>query len=411
MKKVLVILLVLIIALSAAACSGAEVAPSGTVGFGGTDFKADYEMVEGDIVADDAAVEFFGGEGNGAQQKPTAGSLTAGEWKDLENLEFWQNLLRKNDWYAYMEARNLYTDKISVVSVKDDEQNPCFNAKVELLDTNGAVLYTARTDIAGNAYLMHDLNKQGNVPEKLRVNGIEQDLAEGVTNITLEGGTEAVTKLDLMLTVDTTGSMMDELSYLQAELEDVIKRVSSASDNVLSIRVSVNFYRDTGDEYVVRPFEFTEDVNKAIEDLNAQHSDGGGDYPEAVHTALKNSVTEHQWRDDAVKLMFFVLDAPPHSESEIKGINAEIQSTVCTASAKGIRIIPVASSGVDTETEFLLRSYAAMTGGTYLFLTNHSGIGGDHLEPTIGEYEVEAFNDCMVRVISEYCGFEYKTEQ
>ena len=75
---------------------------------------------------------------------------------------------------------------------------------------------------------------------------------------------------------------------------------------------------------------------------------------------------------------------------------------------KGIRLIPLASSGVNTETEFLLRSWAVMTGGTYTFLTNHSGIGGDHLEPTIGEYEVEKLNDLLVRVIAEYCGISQK---
>jgi hypothetical protein len=102
--------------------------------------------------------------------------------------------------------------------------------------------------------------------------------------------------------------------------------------------------------------------------------------------------------------MFFVLDAPPHTEREIKGINEQITKTVKFASEKGIRIIPLASSGVDTETEFLLRSWAVMTGGTYTFLTNHSGVGNDHLEPTIGEYEVEKLNDLMIRVINEYCG-------
>jgi hypothetical protein len=49
-----------------------------------------------------------------------------------------------------------------------------------------------------------------------------------------------------------------------------------------------------------------------------------------------------------------------------------------------------------------------MTGGTYTFLTNHSGIGNDHLEPTIGDYEVEKLNDLMIRVIKEYCGISSK---
>ncbi|MDE7233584.1 MAG: hypothetical protein K2N29_00810, partial [Ruminiclostridium sp.] len=60
------------------------------------------------------------------------------------------------------------------------------------------------------------------------------------------------------------------------------------------------------------------------------------------------------------------------------------------------------SSGVDTETEFLCRSFAAATGGTYTFLTDHSGIGGSHHEPTIGYYQVEKLNDMLVRIIEGY---------
>ena len=70
--------------------------------------------------------------------------------------------------------------------------------------------------------------------------------------------------------------------------------------------------------------------------------------------------------------------------------------------SKGIRFISVVSSGADSGVEVLMRSFAVMTGGTYLFLTNDSGIGGDHQEPTDTEYQVEPLNDCMVRVIKDY---------
>jgi hypothetical protein len=157
---------------------------------------------------------------------------------------------------------------------------------------------------------------------------------------------------------------------------------------------------------VVRSFEFTSDIDKAISQLSEQSPNGGGDYAEAVHLALEDIVNNHQWRDGAVKLCFMVLDAPPHTDREIKGIDDRMQTTVMTMAERGIRFIPLASSGVDTETEFLLRSWAVMTGGTYTFLTNHSGIGNSHLEPTIGEYEVEKLNDLLVRVICEYCGIK-----
>ena len=98
--------------------------------------------------------------------------------------------------------------------------------------------------------------------------------------------------------------------------------------------------------------------------------------------------------------MFFVLDAPPHNDR--KGTPERIYENVLLAAEQGIRIIPVASSGVNTETELIMRSLAAITGGTYVFLTNDSGIGGDHLEPTIGDYEVEKLNDLMVDLITKY---------
>ena len=53
-------------------------------------------------------------------------------------------------------------------------------------------------------------------------------------------------------------------------------------------------------------------------------------------------------------------------------------------------------------TEFLLRFLNIVTGGTYVFITNDSGIGGSHIEPTIGAYDVEYLNDLMVRVINGF---------
>lgn len=339
------------------------------------------------------------------QFEAAAGVLTAGEWKDIENLDFWKKLLTRNDWYALMQNRNLYTNKIATVYVHDKDGNPCYNMLVQLL-TNQEGIYDARTNVNGYAYICYDPHNVGETAEIAIANDISVPIKDNKADITVDCTSIDVEQLDLMFMIDTTGSMHDELLYLQKEVEDVITRVADVN-KTLSINVSVNFYRDESDEYIIRPFEFTADIEKAIADLKAQEADGGEDYPEAVHTALNNAIKDHQWRDDSIKLMFFVLDAPPHSENEIKGINSQITETVQLAAEKGVRIIPIASSGIHIETEFLLRSWAVMTGGTYLFLTDDSGIGNDHLEPTVGEYSVEKLNECMIRVICEYCGVNY----
>ena len=420
MKKLLSLFIIVAILFSMSGCSASAVKEglaSGGSGdvldsfsdmiTNGGDFKVDAEAEDSEMMDSMSPEEGEAVDGDTSQNVVVAGTLTAGEWKDSENIEFWTKLLNRNDWYQYMELRNLFPTKIVTVNVRDKKDNPCYNVEVALIGGDGQTAYAARTDINGNAYLLYDINNSKEIVSHVRVG--EQTLKvtdDNVVNVVAEDAGVDIKALDLMLMVDTTGSMGDELEYIQKELEDVIKRVAEA-DESLSINVSVNFYRDDTDEYVVRSFEFTDNIEKILKQLKKQETDGGGDYPEAVHTALNNVVNEHQWREDAVKLCFFILDAPPHKEAEINGIDSQLQSYVRKAAAEGIRIIPVASSGVDTETEFLMRSYALMTGGTYVFLTNHSGIGGDHLEPTIGEYEVEALNELMIRVVSEYCGLKY----
>ena len=334
----------------------------------------------------------------------SAGMLTAGEWKDTEAMADWvQKLSENEDWAAFVKERGLNTANFVKVTVTDGEKK-CFNAKVEL--TNGdSTLFTARTDVHGCAYLFYSINREDAGPIQVKV-GDTAVSVDGNADLTIDAADAGVdvTALDLMLMVDTTGSMADELEYLKAELSDMVQRISKETDS-LSIRVSVNFYRDEGDEYVVRYFDFREDITECLEQIRQQSADGGDDFPEAVHTALENAVSGHAWREDAVKLCFLVLDAPPHSEQQVQGVNASLRNSILQAAELGIRIIPVASSGVDSETEFLLRSYALLTGGTYVFLTDDSGIGNGHKDPDIDEsVTVELLNDCMVRIACEYCG-------
>ncbi len=340
------------------------------------------------------------------QIPPAAGLLTGGEWKDNDNWDFWQDLYGSAnysvDWESYREAWRTGADFRLEVTVKDSSGDLVSGAKV----SSDKPYYSAVTDNQGKAYLFFSKDQLVNGTSGITVSFGNSTQTENVTingdqslEITLNSDTEPNEKtLDFMVVCDTTGSMWDELDYLKAELEDVVTRIKQENANIPT-RMSVNFYRDEGDEYVVREFPFTTDLSAAVNAIAAQSADGGGDTPEAVHTALESAINNHDWDENSIKIMFLVLDAPPHDDVQI--IDQTIK-LVKTAAEKGIRIIPVASSGIDKSTEYLLRSMAFMTGGTYAFLTNDSGIGGDHIEPTIGSYEVEKLNDLMVRITGEY---------
>ena len=92
-----------------------------------------------------------------------------------------------------------------------------------------------------------------------------------------------------------------------------------------------------------------------------------------------------------------IFDAPPHDGTEETVVKA-----IKKAAEKGIHIIPVVSSNSDRNTELFGRAVAIATGSTYVFLTDDSGIGGSHLEPIIGDYEVEKLYDIIVRIIKDY---------
>ena len=200
--------------------------------------------------------------------------------------------------------------------------------------------------------------------------------------------------LDVQLVLDTTGSMGDELSYLQSEFLAISAQVK-ATFPALHPRWSLVVYRDHGDDYLTRPFPFTTDPDRFRSNLAAQSADGGGDIPEAVVEGLGDGL-EQAWRTDAkvAKMIFWVADAPAHP-----GEGPKLAGVLREAQKKGVHIYPIASSDADDAAEYQMRSAAQITGGRYLFLTNDSGIGNSHAEPHIPCYDVTRLDKAITRMI------------
>ena len=353
------------------------------------------------------------GSGSGNQQKPIVKQLTAAEWRDAYNYDFWLGLFEKDIPFkgqngtettrdgifsAFATAtRGLNTSNMHEVYVTSNN-SPVVGANVYLFNENNQI-YSAVTDSTGTAYVFGSGTR---IEAESGQYVASAEIAEGVTEISLDGYSSCEDELEIMLVVDTTGSMGDELSFLCDELAGIVTRVSSALD--CKIRLGLLFYRDTGDEYVTRKFDFTEvnsqsGLNTVVKNIKAQKSSGGGDYPEAVDRALKEA-TEADWHTNSkTRLLFHVLDAPYHDKQENQSVFA---NAVKSASEKGIRIIPVAASGLDTIGQYIMRSAALLTGGTYTFLTDDSGIGGHHTLPEVGEFTVEYLSDLLVRLIKGY---------
>jgi hypothetical protein len=338
----------------------------------------------------------------GVSGNDQAGVITAGEWNDLDHWDFWLNL-QGNEIFKDVKSNYRY-DLATKVTVKllSADNIPLEDEPVSLQTSDGTVLWDGRTDNKGIAQLFIGKAKS-TVPFKVNVPGRGFSAAgvysTGVTEYKVPVAAGTVSNADIAFVVDATGSMGDEISFLKNELLDVINRVKSGHPG-MELRTGSIFYRDEGDEYVTRQNNFTNNGSTTIDFIRNQKAAGGGDFPEAVHTAVKEAVEQLSWSAKAKsRIMFLILDAPPHQEDKVL---ATLEAQVKAAAGKGIRIVPVTASGINKLTEYLMRQMAIATNGTYVFITNHSGIGNDHLEASVGEYEVEYLNNLMVRLINKY---------
>ena len=330
--------------------------------------------------------------------------LTAASWNDNENWPFFTNLV--NAGAVSFPSFGIDPRHRVKVTVTDEAGTVLRGEEVVLRDKSGAELWHATSAKNGVAYLFY---REGEAPEAVAVGGVEKSLSAGGSSgqqgtpiasvsddvtVVVGASAPAIRGMQVMFIVDTTGSMSDEIAYLQKDFAAIASDVGSDG-----VTYSVNFYRDEGkdEEYVTKCNSFTGDVAEVQRLLNAEYADGGGDLPEAVAQILTETITNNgEWRDDAAKIAFLVFDAPPH-----EGTDAEIDAAVRSAAARGIQLVPVVASNADRETELFGRALSICTDGTYVFVTDDSGVGDSHLEPIVGDYTVELLHDVIVHLIQE----------
>ena len=135
-----------------------------------------------------------------------------------------------------------------------------------------------------------------------------------------------VKAVDLAFLLDTSGSMNPTIKgsklFIRKTIRDAIRCITQykvSSDDLL--RVGLVCYRDhapQGKSTGNFTIDFTGEHDKFKEILKGINAKGGGDLSEAVICGLDDVVNTLTWRKDSEKLLFHILDAPPHG-SEFEG--------------------------------------------------------------------------------------------
>jgi hypothetical protein len=347
-----------------------------------------------------------------------SGTLTAGDIDDHLNFtalqRYVERQLKSNVSLPFIEVKDRIT-----LNILDAQGQGLSHARIVVTPsgTSNAVLETyAGSD--GRFYLFphfdgiqaNQLDLQVSPPEdvlgspttvtlKTTLDLQQLDESREFTVTLPETTTILPPSLDMMFVIDTTGSMSDELDYLTVELRDIISTVHARYPQV-DMRFGLIVYRDQGDVYVVKDLGFTDSLNLMQIQLSEQRAVGGGDYPEAMEEAMLSAINA-EWRmGNVARLLFLIADAPPHDENLLAMLEQ-----VHTARQMGLRVYSLAASGVGDVAEFILRLSAVLTQGRYLFLTDDSGVGLSHAEPTVPCYVVTHLDQLISRVIvSELSG-------
>jgi len=119
--------------------------------------------------------------------------------------------------------------------------------------------------------------------------------------------TEA-TSLDLVLALDTTLSMKEEMPYLKERLVPFLRPYVGRFG---SLRVGLLYYRDYFEQYLVKTFPFAEDLDTIQRRIDLARIHGGKEIPEAVFEALFSGLESYAWAAEE-RIILLIGDAPPH---------------------------------------------------------------------------------------------------
>src|SRR6267378_5466148 len=105
--------------------------------------------------------------------------------------------------------------------------------------------------------------------------------------------TQSKPRIEVCFVLDTTGSMGGLIEGAKQKIWSIANEMISAQPTEL--KLGLIGYRDRGDEYVVKSFSLTDDIDAIYGHLREFQAGGGGDAPESVNEALAEAIHKMPW--------------------------------------------------------------------------------------------------------------------
>lgn len=178
-------------------------------------------------------------------------------------------------------------------------------------------------------------------------------------------------RIEVCFVLDTTGSMGGLLEGAKQKIWSIANEMISAQPTP-ELKLGLIGYRDRGDDYVVKSFSLTDDIDAIYGHLREFQAGGGGDTPESVNEALAEAIHKMPWSSDkkVLKIIFLVGDAPPHMDYP----NGPKYPELCREAAKKDLIINTIQCGEMAETKPIWQEIAKMSEGSYVGISQSGNV-------------------------------------
>jgi Mg-chelatase subunit ChlD len=178
-------------------------------------------------------------------------------------------------------------------------------------------------------------------------------------------------RIEVCFVLDTTGSMGGLIEGAKQKIWSIANEMISAQPTP-ELKLGLIGYRDRGDEYVVKSFSLTDDIDAIYGHLREFQAAGGGDAPESVNEALAEAIHRMPWSSDhtVLKIIFLVGDAPPHMDYP----NSPKYPDLCREAAKKDLIINTIQCGEMAETKPIWQEIAKLSEGSYVGISQSGNV-------------------------------------
>jgi hypothetical protein len=178
-------------------------------------------------------------------------------------------------------------------------------------------------------------------------------------------------RIEVCFVLDTTGSMGGLIEGAKQKIWSIANEMISAQPTP-ELKLGLIGYRDRGDEYVVKSFGLTDDIDAIYGHLREFQAGGGGDGPESVNEALAEAIHKMPWSSDnkVLKIIFLVGDAPPHMDYP----NGPKYPDLCREAAKKDLIINTIQCGEMAETKPIWQEIAKLAEGSYVGISQAGNV-------------------------------------